>query len=69
MSKETEIQEEVPTNNISSGAVVDPMNRPLGRFKDKKNPKHPNSTTRAAMLYRRWRAGIDMDSGDDYSGD
>ena len=40
------IEEEVPTTNISGGAIADPQNKMLGKGK--------KTTDKSLMLYKRW---------------
>lgn len=50
------IEEEVPTNNISSGAVVNPENRPLGIGAKKTHSRKDNKTL---SLFKRWKDAVD----------
>lgn len=48
------INEEVPTNNISSGAVVNPQNRPLGI-----GAKIKKGSTQTSSMFKRWKDAVD----------
>lgn len=58
MSKEA--NEEIATNNISSGEVVDPRNRRLGVMGRRFSPKHSNKDNATKSLYKRWKDSIDI---------
>lgn len=54
------INEEIPTNNISSGAVADPQNRRIGIQGRKFSPKQFKKGNATSSLFKRWREAIDM---------
>lgn len=53
---ESFLGEEVPTTNISDGAVADPANRPLGIGAHKRQPKKNSKTL---SLFKRWKDSVD----------
>ena len=50
------INEEVPTNNISDGAVANPENRPLGVGA---KTKHTRKNNKTLSLFKRWKDSVD----------
>lgn len=54
------LNEEVPANNISSGAIVDPQNRRLGIQGRVYSPKQYKKGNATSSLFKRWRERIDI---------
>ena len=49
------IEEEIPTSNISGGEIANPENKALGKIKGQKKLE----TNKSLILYRRWKAAAE----------